>query len=558
MTKRSERYWDYQNDLPWRAAKKGLIPILLLSLVTLDLFAQSDRGIGRLYLEEAAAAYLRGDVNNTILLAEEALGFDETLTDAHFLLGVIAEEINNDIDRAIQKYYLSLTMTGSIGSLGEKISRLSRLLHRTKKYRELSILIEQYQDRISLTQETIFFWGDGLLRSGNGLGFEVLSEGLRRYSDFLEFYIPLVRLEHVISTDAFASLLNLDRLGKAEIPLIEELLVALKDSEKLELIALTKEFNLSSPIIYLEESNLDGDISEDEVEHLVELGLLKDGFAFIRLIELLGPEEAAAVSDSFTGERLGDFDRDGFAEIRELWREGELVSQAVDPDQNGIFDRRIELQSWQPVRLEISEEYRSWIIEYAVYPRVKMIELFHDSGRVLFETTTTAMYLPIANLTDTSIISEPIVPDTFEIVLWDLATISDRILLFDMVGELVATGSPTSSGLIELVGETGDGGVVKMTFEAEKISGVWRDIDMDGIYELEEWYTDGKPARLVYHILGDSTYQISFDTGMEYWDMDGDGEIDMISSFTNQNREFSNFYPSFFSIFQKSLGNNLP
>ncbi|GAB4367795.1 MAG: hypothetical protein Kow009_04640 [Spirochaetales bacterium] len=269
--------------------------------------------------------------------------------------------------------------------------------------------------------------------------------------------------------------------------------------------------------------------------------------------------------ERYSGTIQRDEDRDGYAEEVRRIVKGKIVSITADPDQDGVWDLRIDFLSEKPFRMELNRPTGALQVFFFDYPRIDRILLQQQEIQWEYRYG-----VPPFLWTD-----GPWPPDpgtgngNLPVCLSPLRRQEiERFLAFRL-----QEGKPylrietcTSCKRVRKYFSQEDR-LVSFQEEQEIQPGVFRkrivsflegtphigfiDVDGDGSYEVRESYVGGILDAIELLEGGKTQYRESLSTALREWDFNGDGRVDAREYAEGEGRRMSEYSSLLDSIFDE-------
>ena len=420
------------------------------------------------------------------------------------------------------------------------------LLVQTKRYREVADIHQYWGNRVDWTSEELLHLAQASIGMGNVSGaVSLLEKALERYPQ--ESFLLELLLRHSEGSRAFYR----DKLLQGKLPSRE------REDEVLLLLLPLGEGEDFPPLwnIYQERGlfSLEGELRRGELfgweggppwESLVGAGLFQDGLLTQRIHQwLLFNDDLAAFNRhfaGFSGTMAYDHNRDGWAEGEVSYKEGRVEEIHEDPNQDGIPEVSLILESGIPKSLSLNDQNIQ--VEYRSYPWVE--EILHQTAEGSFRYRMGAERYSLPLKTWEAAFSPPAVEAELD---WELLEEKALTISFqppekstaiwnveNLWGEEGRISHPpraqeekrhvfTRNGSVYreerfLLGRDNPDTVVY--YQEGMIREILHDADGDGFFEYREEYSE--PTKPIYHTI--------------LWDLDGNGDADVEESFTAEGR----------------------
>jgi len=564
-----------------------VVTLLGLLFVSQTVHAASiDPPIARLYIENARGLYSRGQYDDARQLAEIALQFDPSSSDANYLYGLILRRDQKSTRQAVKHFQAALDNDSFLTyQKTDTAVNLALTLVRIGEADRAFGVIESAGAGDSASADLLYALSK--VQYGRNMVAEAeraATRGMNLYPDDPRFFGIL--LSHN-ALPAFDEASWLDAHESREPAYLRALLSYIQHArppaERRKRIEQYFRLGGQDPLasaLYLPFAAEPG----TELDRFKRLGGEGDK-ALLEMVWQELPEGAAR--DSFRKELMGlsatlvvDQDRNGYSEETFTVKDGVATSWMIDTNEDGLPEFAVQLDGKIPQSVTRHEEHALYHLTFASYPYVKSVRFTEDASgsqtlfRLLPGRLRYPLYSPETNWN--SSVPDAVFPYTRASVETLLTPENVRKLSYQMepTGGTAAVGNvqtgdgarngagqtvnivPSGAGItvyrlingniVEAVQDLHGNGAIDHVVQyrnGEPQSGI-RDLDDDGYFEVTEQYVDGSLRLLAVDENDDGTPEFYEDLGpprVYAWDLNQDGTLDAREIAVGRNRVLREF-----------------
>jgi tetratricopeptide (TPR) repeat protein len=508
------------------------------------------------YFIQAREFLKAGNTGEAERLLLDSLEFYPRYSEPSYLLAKIYCDKQETTKKGLD--YLDKSIKDNSWNITDPSEALSEL----GKY---DVLVRNYKDAFRILSGLLslrpddsrvyLYYAKALQGLGDGRGFErALMEGMRRFPTIRDFYI--LAAEHFLRAGKKLDAAGTINSGISELP-NDTYLVYIKSktaasvSEQKTQLAKYFQSRGNEAEAYSFALSLNLTPASKYIKGFIDAG----GLGYADLLEnaysaLVKSKESTSQLDSadasYSGDRIVDADRDGRYEEKYTIRSGSIIAFAKDNNQDGIpelvltFANRVpkDVRLIDPKGLEIE-------CSYSIYPGIKSV-VFHssDNGLRKYNLISYAYNLrAMENNTDNQgmlkgpvfrIISNKPVAAPGETFIKGISFSTENVTSsgtgLPKITEILA-GKAVATKIDENM--NGEYDHVITYSNGIPVSGK-RDLDDDGIYETQEYYSAGKLAKIASDENGDGKpdfielFRIDGSPYELQWDYTYDGVMDAI------------------------------
>ncbi|MFW5776175.1 MAG: hypothetical protein ACOCZB_02685 [Spirochaetota bacterium] len=526
----------------WRLAVLGLL------LVPGSATADPNPEIAGLYRDAAYEAYVAGEFDRAVSLAEIAAEFAQDRSDSHYVRGLALSA-----ERALTLHAIDAAEAAIELDRWERFEPLhgrvllGRLYNRVQRPDEAADLLRTAEERPDTPARLLSEYYYQLSYALHELDRDadrdrVLAPARDAFPNDPRFYSFYLRSEPFPSAEHRRELERLlDVAEPSDRPAVNELvyryaLAAPTESELAWALGQLRDGGWNDPA----EALL---IGSGESEAAVDVFLERDGFTNLgvyRRLRAIVDEparlELQTAAGRFTGTSLHDTDDDG------VWNERLTVSSGLvrrwerDADQDGRTEIEVEFGERFPQTVILRDADATVRLRFGQYPFVREAEVEVDGGREVFALRPRTLRYPVVESLPAAgpgFGSELSVADDMRgVERSDLVAGAIRIDLVRPDGTIAERSLLQGDSLRRTYrDDNGDGAWDHLLLNRGgfAVSGV-RDLDGDGYHEVAEGYRDGRLVALAVDSNHDGhaeLFEREDGISVREWDVNGDGRIDV-------------------------------
>jgi tetratricopeptide (TPR) repeat protein len=374
-----------------------LAPFFLFLLLGPNMSAQStyrasnELQIAQGYLQQARVLYRNGRFDSAARLLDVSLQFFPEYSESHFLYALLYRRKQENTWRAIE--HLETAIQSGTWVDTDPLTAAAELLDLyvcTSRFQEArSLFLEQGETGLGGrgSPELSRLWARTLIGLGDLASAQAfLSDAVRRFPESPRLYVLLAEVLSRRGNPAAARSV-LER-GIREMPDEEELLYRLAELERnadrrLDLVERYIEAGGSDPgaaVLALTAGLRDR-------QRFIDIFFIQGGQSRIGYMDtLLGSavgQSVAAMTNTYTGKRTLDENRDGYYEQLYEYKDGLLLRWISDRDQDGIPEAAVDFEDGKPVTasLRFSDGVPSVRYGYSEYPFLETAVLVSGASR---------------------------------------------------------------------------------------------------------------------------------------------------------------------------------
>ncbi|MBI9102785.1 MAG: tetratricopeptide repeat protein [Spirochaetales bacterium] len=361
--------------------------IIAILLSTGFLWAEHDRDIGRLYLNEAAFLFEAGDYSESEKLINTARQFIYRDSDMLYLLGRLGFQKRDSLSKCGLYFNEALIVDDwTIYSPADLAENYIPILFQTKNYSKSLTLLSDPDFNPRPSDSFIWMHGRALKEAGRMAdAVDTVKEGLAFYPDSRILYDLLFELAPG-EQGRYADLLLNGTVNHPDlVEIILPLIIPEVEDNVSELFDIYDErdfFNLESEIKRIKQFGLE---NVALITELADKGVFNDGDLLRELLMALPFNNQRRIVEtlfnSWTGELREDLNDDGWSEIIVDFSDGKISSLKWDPDQDGKKELTGEYENGILRTLTLTGN-SDIFIEYELYPWVRRITR-RDEERIL-------------------------------------------------------------------------------------------------------------------------------------------------------------------------------
>lgn len=270
----------------------------------------------------------------------------------------------------------------------------------------------------------------------------------------------------------------------------------------------------------------------------LDLGIASELAALLTDGDLLSAAPIEQALSRYTGSAIVDADRDGFAEQRFDARMGSVTRWQIDRDQDGDPEVDLEISDRRPQSVALGDRFDAATIYYESYPRVdRVVWEQEDRSETLFVIPARYQFRALEQLVDPAsaapellrqwMIAEPIPTVAYERV----SSVSYSALIEYAAGGYVRAWLDSGRVFRDLRDRDGDGYVEELrVYDSSGAYDAVRDVDADGYFEV---YESRSASGAIARVIDENDDRVPEllervdESELLEWDTNGDGAIDV-------------------------------
>ncbi|MBN1697505.1 MAG: hypothetical protein JW881_08335 [Spirochaetales bacterium] len=534
---------------------RAVIGIAFLLAVSGTALHADNKGIALQYFEQAELLYNSGKTNEAEKLLLNSLQFFPNFSESCYLLAVIYLKEQKTTMEGLD--YLDKAITGN--SWVKRSPSLAgreegAVFYRIGRYRQARDILLGVKN-VRIEDAVVYLL---LAKTYAALGDEarlinILVEGEKRFPDETEFYLLHADYYKKKGNDTAAvTVINkgLEKMPDNSSLLLRKAKLVDRDEIKAELLARYFETGGTDPeaaIVALR-------ASMDDIDRYVSFFIGNGGTMYIDLLDEFYTLELSEASysgaftetvENFSGERVLDSDRNAFFEEKYYYDNGTLTLWEQDRNQDGLLEAMVVFRDGMPHSVTFFDDKdgkkMSVTGTYSTYPYCVSLAYAQDEKKKEYQLLPLSVAL---RMFDEAVKTDGTgaVKKRFRLrAAKGVGYPPERTAVMNAFrvdeyegGRPVSAADLLNGKYVVFRHDTDENGTYDYITEYSK--GVpsfgRRDLDGDGIYEIEEVYKKGKLDKIIYNHDSDNHpdciqyYSADFTLYETHWDYNSDGRID--------------------------------